>query len=228
MKPVFSAAQQLLLVIAADWTGRDAHLCRYQRADATALWMPVGQPLKVSLGRSGLAWAKDFVTPGMTPGPVKREGDACSPAGVFPVTALFGTSAPSEGAKLPWLQATPDLKCVDDPASQHYNRIVDRKGVGSIDWTSCEDMLRNDRRYEVGAVVGCNVAPVVPGAGSCIFLHVWAAPGVPTAGCTAMALANMSVIASWLDGAAAPLLVQLPQSEYEVLRAPWGLPRFNS
>ena len=154
MKPVFSAAQQLLLVIAADWTGRDAHLCRYQRADATALWMPVGQPLKVSLGRSGLAWAKDFVTPGMTPGPVKREGDGCSPAGVFPVTALFGTSAPSEGAKLPWLQATPDLKCVDDPASQHYNRIVDRKGVGSIDWTSCEDMLRNDRRYEVGAVVG--------------------------------------------------------------------------
>jgi L,D-peptidoglycan transpeptidase YkuD (ErfK/YbiS/YcfS/YnhG family) len=231
LKPIMptklTAAQQLLVVVAADWAASGAHLHRFQRACATASWGLTGRPLEVSLGRSGLAWAQDFATPGMTQGPVKREGDGCSPAGVFPVTALFGTSAPCEGAKLPWLQVTPDLKCVDDPASRHYNRIVDRKGVDRIDWTSCENMLRDDRRYELGAFVGCNVDPVVPEAGSCIFLHVWAAPGVPTAGCTAMALADMSAIAGWLDGAAAPLLVQLPQSEYEVLRAPWGLPRFN-
>jgi hypothetical protein len=49
---------------------------------------------------------------------------------------------------------------------------------------------------------------------------------VPTAGCTALALADMSEIAGWLDGAAGPLLVQLPQAEYERLRAPWGLPIF--
>ena len=62
------------------------------------------------------------------------------------------------------------------------------------------------------------------GCGSCIFLHVWAAPGVPTAGCTAMALDDMHVLAGWLDVGAAPLLVQLPRAAYERCRVAWGLP----
>ena len=43
-----------------------------------------------------------------------------------------------------------------------------------------------------------------------------------------MALADMTEVAGWLDGAAAPLLVQLPQVEYEGLREAWGLPAFVS
>ena len=85
-------------------------------------------------------------------------------------------------------------------------------------------MLRADARYALGAVVAHNAALPLAGCGSCIFLHVWQAPGVPTAGCTAMALADMSAIAGWLDGAATPVLVQLPQAEYERWRAAWGLP----
>jgi L,D-peptidoglycan transpeptidase YkuD (ErfK/YbiS/YcfS/YnhG family) len=115
---------------------------------------------------------------------------------------------------------------VDDLASRYYNQIVDSTRVDRVDWVSCEDMWRADGRYAVGAVVGHNCAPAVPGAGSCIFLHVWAAPGVPTAACTAMALADMTAIAGWLDGAASPVLVQLPQAEYEGLREAWGLPAF--
>ena len=144
------------------------------------------------------------------------------------LAALFGLAEPgspfARAAKLPYLYATRDLKAIDDPASAHYNRIVDQSSGVQIDWTSCEDMRRNDERYAVGAVVAHNSEPPVPGAGSCIFLHVWADEGVPTAGCTAMSLADMSEIAGWLDGAAAPLLVQLPQAEYEGLREVWGLP----
>lgn len=219
-----SAASQLLLVVAADWAGRDARLHRYQRESTAAPWAVGGPPLDVSLGRGGLAWAQELVTPGMPPGPVKCEGDGCSPAGVFPVNALFGVTVPAGGAKLPWLHATPDLKCVDDAASRHYNRIVDRRHVDRIDWNSCEDMLRADGRYEMGAVIGCNVDPVVPGAGSCLFLHVWEAPGAPTAGCTALARDDMAALAGWLDGARAPRLVQLPHAAYAELRAPWRLP----
>lgn len=173
-----------------------------------------------------MAWGRGL-HPG-TSGVGKIEGDGCAPAGIFAITALFG-AAPADSllarvAKLPYQPATPDLKAIDDPASQYYNRIVDQSTVAQPDWASCEDMLRNDQRYVIGAVVAHNAEPVTPGAGSCIFLHVWEGDGQPTAGCTAMALADMRDVASWLDGAARPLLAQLPQPEYEALRDAWGLP----
>ena len=147
------------------------------------------------------------------------------------ITALFGPAGAesdlARAAKLPYRWATRDLKCIDDPASAHYSRIVDRSAVALPDWASCEDMLRDDGRYAVGAVVAHNVDPPLPGAGSCIFLHVREGPGAPTAGCTAMALADMSEIAGWLDGKQSPLLVQLPQAEYERCRTAWGLPAFG-
>ena len=137
--------------------------------------------------------------------------------------ALFGVAGAESDlvrtAKLPYRPATANHKCVNDPASAYYNRIVDQAAVAQPDWASCENMMRSDQRYFVGAVVAHNAAPPVAGCGSCIFLHVWAAPGMPTAGCTAMSLADMTEIAGWLDGAAAPLLVQLPQAEYERRRA---------
>lgn len=163
-------------------------------------------------------------------GPAKREGDGCAPAGIFSITALFGDAAAdsplARAARLPYWFASPDLKAIDDPASVYYNRIVDQSSLTLPDWASYEDMQRADRRYAVGAVVAHNAEPPVPGAGSCIFLHVWESEGAPTAGCTAMALADMTEIAGWLDGAAAPLLVQLPQAEYERWRAAWALPPF--
>lgn len=228
--PTLRDARQLLLVVAGGWSSHDARLRRFERRGDAAPWQVIGQPVAVSLGRSGLAPASGQVAAGAADVPPKREGDGRSPAGIFPITALFGyagrDSDPARPAGLPWLHATPDLKCVDDPASRYYNRIVDSTRVDRIDWASCEDMRRADGRYEVGAVVGYNCNPVVPGAGSCIFLHVWEAPGVPTAGCTAMALADMTEVAGWLDGAAAPVLVQLPRAEYERRREAWGLPAF--
>ena len=221
-----ASSGQLLLVVAAGWDESAARLQRFQRERRGVAWLPVGPAIPVTLGRAGMAWGRGLQAPPDAAGPVKREGDGRSPAGVFPIASLFGAGAPPAGAKLPYLRATPDLKCIDDPASHHYNRIVDRQGVDGIDWTSCEDMLRHDRRYELGAVVGCNCDPVVPGAGSCIFLHVWESEGAPTAGCTAMALADMQRVAGWLDGAWLPVLVQLPRAAYERLRGPWGLPDF--
>lgn len=221
--------QQLLLCIAADWSANSGRLQRFARADAAGAWQPVGAAIPIALGKSGLAWGRGLHPLVDQASPMKREGDGRAPAGIFPITALFGYAAPdsplASAAKLPYLCATPDLKAIDDPASTYYNRIVDQSAVVQPDWASCEDMLRLDQRYAVGAVVAHNNGTPVPGAGSCIFLHVWESEGVPTAGCTAMALADMTEIAGWLDGAAAPLLVQLPQVEYERWRDAWGLPQ---
>jgi L,D-peptidoglycan transpeptidase YkuD (ErfK/YbiS/YcfS/YnhG family) len=84
-------------------------------------------------------------------------------------------------------------------------------------------MLREDQRYAVGAVVGHNTEHPEPGAGSCIFLHVWESEAAPTAGCTAMSLANMRELAAWLDADAQPLLVQLPLVAHEAQLQAWGL-----
>lgn len=221
-------SRQLLLVVAPNWASRSAQLQRFERPALDADWQPVGPQIAASLGRAGLAWGR-----GLHPqvsGTVKCEGDGRAPAGIFAVTALFGYGAADSplacATKLPYLPATPDLKAIDDPASAHYNRIVDQAAVAQPDWVSCEDMLRCDQRYAIGAVVAHNAEPPVPGAGSCIFLHVWENEGLPTAGCTAMALADMTEIARWLDAAAAPLLVQLPQAEYVAWREAWALPSF--
>lgn len=223
-----AASGQLLLVMAAGWDESAARLQRFERDSGGVGWRLVGPAIAVTLGRAGMAWGRGLQVLADSTDRAKREGDGRAPAGVFPVTALFGYGGPPPGAKLPWLQATPDLKCIDDPASRHYNRIVDCRRVEGTDWNSCEDMLRHDRRYELGAVVGCNCEPVLAGAGSCIFLHVWESEGAPTAGCTAMAPADMRQVASWLDGARSPLLVQLPRAAYERLRGPWALPDFPS
>lgn len=227
--PLLAGADRLVLVVAPDWASREARLQRFARQPGAG-WRVAGKPVAVSLGRSGLAPASGLPAASAPDAPPKREGDGRSPAGVFPITALFGYAGPGSDTahrtRLPWLHATRDLKCVDDPASGYYNRIVDVTRVDRIDWDFCEDMRRPDGRYEVGAVVGYNCDPAVPGAGSCIFLHVREAPGRPTAGCTAMALADMREIAGWLAGAASPVLVQLPHAEYERRREAWGLPAF--
>lgn len=221
-----AASRQLLLVLASSWASAGGRLQRFARAGLDDRWQRVGAVVAVSLGRSGLAWGQRLHP--RLDGPEKQEGDGRAPAGVFAITELFGDAAPDSDLvrafRLPYLYATSDLKAIDDPASAHYNRIVDQTTVARPDWASCEDMLRADQRYAIGAVVAHNAAPPLPGAGSCIFLHVWAAPGVPTAGCTAMAVENMSEIAGWLDGSAFPVLVQLPQAEYERRREAWGLP----
>ena len=223
---MMSSSLQLLLVIAPAWESSTAQLQRFERSSLDADWQRCGSAISVSLGKSGLAWGRGLHP--LIAGPEKREGDGCAPAGIFAITALFGYAASdspfARSMKLPYLCATSDLKCIDDPASVHYNRVVDQSCLAASDWVSCEDMLRRDQRYAVGAVVAHNCEPPVPGAGSCIFLHVWESEGAPTAGCTAMALADMSEIAAWLDQAAKPLLVQLPRAEYEDLREAWELP----
>jgi D-alanyl-D-alanine dipeptidase len=172
-----------------------------------------------------MAWGTGLHGGAIGQGQVKQEGDGRSPAGVFRLNSAFGY-APRERAgevKLPYVQAIATLECVDDPQSTHYNRIVDRADVENPDWKSSERMLRDDDQYRWGVVVDQN-AKGEPGCGSCVFLHVWEAPGKGTAGCTAMNPSSMEYLLRWLDAKKRPMLVQLPRAEFERLREAWGLP----
>jgi D-alanyl-D-alanine dipeptidase len=177
------------------------------------------------LGKHGLAWGRGIHPLMAAERPRKREGDGKAPAGVFRIRRAFGYAAPGEvpWLRLPYRQVKPGTLCVDDPASAFYNRILEVSDAAP-DWGSHEAMLREDGLYRLGAVVGHNEDPALPGAGSCIFLHRWRGPASPTEGCTALAEADLERVLRWLFPEAQPVLIQLPEEEYEKRRAPWCLP----
>jgi D-alanyl-D-alanine dipeptidase len=219
--PIPDDARQLLVVTARDWNARGGSLRRYTR-DPGGRWVAAGGAIPVSFGAKGLAWGRglapeDPAAP-PAPGPAKKEGDARTPAGAFRLGDATGTdAAPPRGTRVAWRPAG-DLVCVDDPASSAYNRVV----PGGGDWSSFERM---DMAviYRHTLFVDHNPAQV-PGGGSCIFLHVWRTPRAATLGCTAMDRAAMEAILGWLDPAARPILVVLPDGAYAALRAAWALP----
>ena len=227
-KPPLSGARQMILVTTANWDSVGGTLQRYERPSGKGAWKAVGEPVPIVVGKSGLAWGQG-VYPAQPGTPIKKEGDGKAPAGIYRIPSLFGYAAAPEatGFHLPYRQATDTLECVDDVNSRYYNRIVDRQKIKRVDWKSSEDMHRKDELYRWGAVVAHNSPRVRKSGGSCIFLHIGQTKeqgGAGTAGCTAMREPALLEVLRWLDPARKPLLVQLPQPEYQRLRQPWGLP----
>jgi D-alanyl-D-alanine dipeptidase len=180
----------------------------------------------VAVGRNGLGWGRGLTNPPVSSDPQKKEGDGRSPAGVFRLTYAFGYAAPDQARaiKLPYIQCTDTVECVDDTNSTFYNIIKDRNKVAKVDWKSSEKMRMGDDEYKYGVFIAHNTDPAEPGAGSCVFMHIWKAPGHPTSGCTAMSLGGLESVLGWLDPRANPVLVQLPQEEYSRRQAHWLLP----
>lgn len=206
-------SQQAVVVIAPSWDAPRASLLRWQRTSAEAAWQPVGKEVPVMIGERGLGWGIGLhrvVT--SEAGPRKAEGDRRAPAGVFALTSAFGKADRAVG-RLPWQKVTPTLEAIDDPRSRYYNRIVDRARVATPDWRSSERMATIPD-YALGIVVAHN-AQHQPGAGSCIFIHLWLGQRPGTAGCTVLRESDMLELLRWLDPARSPVLVQLPRAVAE-------------
>jgi L,D-peptidoglycan transpeptidase YkuD (ErfK/YbiS/YcfS/YnhG family) len=113
----------------------------------------------------------------------KREGDGATPAGTYPLVSILyrqdRIAAPL--SRLSVKPLAPSDGWVDEPADANYNRPV------SLPYrASAERMWREDALYDALVVIGYNMEPVVPGAGSAIFLHVATPDFAPTAGCVAV------------------------------------------
>lgn len=218
-------ARQCIVVRSSTWSSPTGELRVFERTSSRAAWKPRGGTVPVVLGKKGLGWGKGAVALNANRGPRKIEGDNKATAGVFRVGPAFGYAPAREARwiKLPYVALTKTTEGVDDPRSRYYNRLVDRLKIARVDWRSSEKMLRTDHLYKWGLFVAHNPA-AEPGAGSCIFLHIWKNSSSATAGCTAMAERDLVNLLRWLDPAARPLLVQLPQQEYEARRATLSLP----
>ncbi|MDX2088764.1 MAG: hypothetical protein SFX73_12985 [Kofleriaceae bacterium] len=220
-----AATRQLVTAVVPTWDATTAELRLWRREGAGA-WQPIGPSWEGVIGRTGAAWGSGLHgvgAPHGRTGPAKHEGDGKSPAGVFALSASFGyASAPPPHAGLPYTAVDASWKCVDDPASHHYNQILDERTV-RIDWASAEEMRRHDDLYAWVVEVAHNPART-GGDGSCIFLHVWSGPASSTVGCTAMAKDRLAALLSWLSPTEAPAFVLLPRGEYEALAPAWKLP----
>jgi D-alanyl-D-alanine dipeptidase len=220
---MLSPSSQMVVVTTKDWTSTDGTLRRFERTERA--WQQIGPAIPVVVGRNGLGWGRGLTNPPSS-GPQKKEGDGRSPAGVFSLTYAFGYAPAAEvrEIKLPYIQCTSSVECVDDTNSSSYNIIVDRRSVAKVDWKSSEKMQKSDDEYKLGVFVAHNASPTVPGAGSCVFLHIWKEPGQPTSGSTAMSIGGIESLLGWLDARSNPVLVQLPEEEYRQKQKPWTLP----
>jgi len=216
---------QAVVVKTPNWVASGASLQRYERKDSLTPWIAVGDKIPAIVGRNGLGWGTGVHPRSFREGPVKREGDGKTPAGVFFLKHAFGYMPVEKVSwiKLSYRQAASHIQCVDDPRSLCYNKIVDTTKV-ERDWQSYEEMYRKDDQYRLGVVVEHNTDPVIPGAGSCIFIHIWEGPTRGTSGCTGVEGHHMEELLRWLDPDAMPVLVQMPQPEYVRFRSAWRLP----
>jgi L,D-peptidoglycan transpeptidase YkuD (ErfK/YbiS/YcfS/YnhG family) len=134
------------------------------------LFWPTGSA-RAAIGRAGVRVAK-------------REGDGATPAGSFPLR--FGMyrrdriGLPS--LVLPMTPLSARHAWVDDPQDANYNRLVELPYPAHA-----EGLWRQDQIYDLVVVIGYNMSPTRPGAGSAIFLHIARPDFAPTEGCIAVA-----------------------------------------
>src|SRR6185437_9254105 len=132
---------QLLIVTTADWNTTAGVLQQVERTSVQGKWKLVGTPIKVAIGRNGLAWGlglvpREELAGNSSAGPIKKEGDGKAPAGLFNLGTVFGYAAQEPANwKMHYTVLTPTVECVDDTGSTFYNQVVDRAAV-KPDWSS--------------------------------------------------------------------------------------------
>jgi len=224
----WQAARQMVLVTVDGWNVDHGELRTY--ALKGSQWTEVGDAVPVVIGKNGAAWGVGL-SQAQHDGPIKREGDNRSPAGVFGIGEVFGYAATADTA-MPYRALTATDYCVDVSTSPQYNRIVDEKVVGkAVVKGSTEPMRRDlhangDQAYREGFVIEHN-PQAKPLVGSCIFAHLWKSSHTGTAGCTAMTPTVMNRLLAWLKPEQDPVFVLLPRSEWQRLQKAWQLPSIN-
>lgn len=139
-----------------------------QDGEACARW---GSAVwRCAIGRGGLA-------------PKQREGDGITPVGRWPMRRVLyrADRLARPVTALPCEPIGPEDGWCDDPEDPAYNRPVRLPYPASH-----ERLMRDDHLYDLVVVLGHNDDPVVPGAGSAVFLHLAREDYGPTEGCVAL------------------------------------------
>jgi L,D-peptidoglycan transpeptidase YkuD (ErfK/YbiS/YcfS/YnhG family) len=137
-----------------------------------------GETYDCALGRSGMH-------------ATKREGDGITPTGIYALRSVLyrpDRVNPPETTLAVSSLGQNDGWC-DDPNSPAYNQPILLPSDASA-----EHLWREDHLYDVIVVLGHNDDPVIPGAGSAIFMHVASDGYGPTEGCIALAIGDLQTV----------------------------------
>ena len=183
------AARQLVTVTTSSARATSGTLRLWTRPRA-GCWQPAGGPWRARLGMAGVSADR-------------REGDGTTPLGVFTIGATMYGVAPDPGVRFRYHR----LACGDwwdgDPSSPTYNSFRHVPCGETPPFRGDSEALWEQRvAYRYFAVIGFNDAPVVPGRGSAIFLHV--DTGGPTNGCVSLPQQQLVHVLRWLDPSAGP------------------------
>lgn len=216
--PQLGASTQLVLVVAAANAPAESRFVRVwmlERFDRHSSWTVVHGPFAGCVGANG------FAPPGE-----KREGDKRTPSGIYTITELFGSDAAFK-PRLPYKIATENDAWCEDPTSPHYNQWISGEEAKKAN----DRLARNDDLYIHAAVIDYNRWPVVPGAGSAIFMHRADPAGAGTLGCVGLEQGPLDTILLRLDPAKTPLIMmgtldvlKNPTSGFEAPPKPPAMP----
>lgn len=147
-------------------------------------------------------YASTVGTGGFAPPGQKREGDKRSPTGRFTITELFGED-PDFRPRLPYKVVGPDDAWCEDPTSPQYNQWLTGAAAAAV----TDRLRRDDDLYFHSAVIDYNRWPVVPGAGSAIFMHRAHPDGAGTLGCVGLQADDLQAVLLRLDPARHPEII---------------------
>ena len=112
----------------------------------------------------------------------KKEGDLKTPRGIFNIENLYYRKDRIKKpiTKLKCIEIKKNMGWCNDINSKKYNKLVIKNKNFSY-----EKLFRNDYKYDLMIPIKYNFNKIIPGRGSCIFIHL-TKNYKPTAGCVAL------------------------------------------
>jgi len=124
---------------------------------------------KCSVGKNGLS-------------KLKKEGDLKTPKGIFGLGHLYfrNDRIKQPLTKLKSIKIKKSMGWCDEPNHKKYNQLIQTNKQ-----ISHEKLFRKDSKYDLLVPIKYNSNKIIPGIGSCIFLHL-TKDYKPTRGCIAI------------------------------------------
>ena len=120
----------------------------------------------------------------------KKEGDGKTPKGIFKIEHLYFRKDRIKKplTKLKCIEIKRNMGWCDDVKNKKYNKLIKiNKNC------SREKLFRKDKKYDLLIPIKYNFNKIIPGKGSCIFIHL-TSDYKPTAGCIALKKKDLLIL----------------------------------